>query len=290
MKIMKLLGFEVKVDPSWFVVAALVTWTLAERAFPMLHAGLRPEAYYTMALVAMLLFFVSSCFTNWHMPLLHVGTALRLAASPLFIFGGVAELGKEPDSPNAEFWIAIAGPIMSFSLAGVLTLWSAALNGAAGAVIGYLASINLILALFNLLPAFPLDGGRVLRAFLWWRGRDVLDATLKASRAGEVLAYALIALGLLSLFSGAVVSGLWQVLLGGFIFVAARGAYQSVAFKEGLRGETVASLMSTDLATVEPEATLAELVNQVMLRHRVSFVPIVERRHGVRLYRQRDPC
>lgn len=276
MKIMTLLGFEVKIDASWLVIAALVTFSLAERVFPMLHAGLRPDAYYTMALVAMLLFFASLVLHELGHAVVARRHGLEIGGITLFIFGGIAELGKEPDTPRAEFWIAIAGPIMSFALAGLLSLWSAALDGAAGAVIGYLATINLILALFNLLPAFPLDGGRILRAFLWWRSGNVLDATLKASRAGEVLAYALIALGLLSLFSGMVVSGLWQVLIGGFIFAAARGTYQSVLFKEGLRGETVASLMSTDLATVEPDATLAELVNQVMLRHRVSFVPIVE--------------
>jgi len=135
-----------------------------------------------------------------------------------------------------------------------------------------------MLALFNLLPAFPLDGGRVLRAYLWGRNADFMQATKTATAMGIAFAYLIIGMGLLGVFMGALVPGLWQVFIGIFLLAAARGTYQQEVIRAALGDKTVAAMMSQDPATTGPTATLSDVVNQVMLRHKVSFIPVVEAR------------
>jgi CBS domain-containing protein len=136
--------------------------------------------------------------------------------------------------------------------------------------------INLVLAVFNMVPAFPLDGGRVLRAYLWHRTGDVLAATRTATRSGTFFAYFIMAIGVTTLFQGAIVAGLWQVMIGGFVLMAARAAYTNQLTKTLFEGHTVALLMTRDPITAQPEMTLAAFVNHIMLRHNVSFVPVTE--------------
>jgi CBS domain-containing protein len=143
-------------------------------------------------------------------------------------------------------------------------------------LVGYLATINLILGGFNLIPAFPLDGGRVLRAVLWQRSGDVLSATRVASRAGSLLALGLMGLGLFSVLSGGGLGGVWMGLIGLFVLNASRGAYQQMAMRQGLRGRRVAELMTREAHVVHPAASLRDLAERVMLSRGVSFVPVVE--------------
>jgi Zn-dependent protease/CBS domain-containing protein len=207
--------------------------------------------------------------------------AVPIKSITLFLFGGIAELEAEPKSGLTEFWIAIAGPLMSLTLAfGFWVLAGAAtaigVAPAATSVLNYLALVNLVLAVFNLVPAFPLDGGRVLRAYLWHRSGDVLAATRTAAWSGSVFAYFLMALGVMALFQGAIVAGLWQVMIGGFVLIAARAAYTSQLTKSVFDGHTVADLMTYDPITTQPDMTLAAFVSQIMLHHNVSFIPVTE--------------
>ena len=274
-------GFDIRVDPSWLLIAALITWSLCQHTFPQAIPGLSQGAYVMMAVLAMLLFFASLVGHE----LAHAVTARRYGVETrgitLFLFGGVAELSKEPTRAIHEFWIALAGPAMSFLLAFVF--WTVSgiamlLFGAGPAieVLGYLALINFVLAVFNLLPAFPLDGGRILRAWLWHRGGDMLAATEKAAQAGSTLAYGLILLGVLALFQGAMVGGFWQILLGFFVLAAARGSVEAQRIKSLLGTHTIRDLMTTTPETTDARTTLATLVNRIMLAKRISFVPVVE--------------
>ncbi|WP_433989401.1 Putative zinc metalloprotease Rip3 (plasmid) [Pseudoseohaeicola sp. NH-UV-7] len=280
-KILSLFGFEVKIDPSWFLIAALITWSLATGVFPTSLPGASENMYFLMALIAMLLFFASLVLHELAHALVARSFGIKITGITLFVFGGVAELAEEPPTPRSEFFTALAGPVMSIALSLGFWLMGTALSelgfaGPATAVLEYLALINLVLALFNLLPAFPLDGGRLLRALLWHRSGNLLDATRIASRSGEILAYALMGLGFLSVFSGALIGGIWQIVIGLFILAAAKSSYQKQMMTKIMSGQKVSDLMTRNVFKVTPDSTLANLVDNIMLAHRVSFVPVVE--------------
>lgn len=277
-KLFDLLGFEIKIDASWLLIAALIVWSLASGYLPQVLPGLEQGVYLSLAVAAMLGLFASLILHELAHSLVARRYGLGIGGITLFLFGGVAELADEPESAGSEFWIAVAGPAMSFALAGAFGLlaFATGAEGIFGTLLAYLASINLILAVFNLLPAFPLDGGRVLRAWLWQRSGDMLDATRKASGAGTVLAAALMGYGVFSALAGGGIGGLWLVLIGFFVLSASRGTYQNLLMRDSLRGRRVAELMTPDPWTASPDMALTDLADRVMLAHAVSFAPVVE--------------
>lgn len=279
-KILTLQGFDIKVDPSWILIATLITWSLATQYFPQVIPEAKDPFYLVLAVLAMLGFFASLILHELAHSVVARKYDVDIKGITLFVFGGVAELKSEPKTPGSEFLIALAGPVMSLLLS--LGFWFSSiiltqLNFTAlASVVGYLALINLILALFNLLPAFPLDGGRVFRAYLWGRSQNFLAATQTATKVGSVFAYVLIGVGLLNVFAGAAISGLWEVFIGLFLLTAARANYQHELTKAAFRNKVVASMMTEKPVITSPEHTLSHVINQLMLRHRVSFVPVVE--------------
>jgi Zn-dependent protease/CBS domain-containing protein len=283
-RIFDVFGFQIKVDPSWLVIAALIVWNLSTGYFPQTAPGLGQMDYIALSVVAMLGLFACLILHELAHSLVARRFGLHVGGITLFLFGGVAELEAEPASAGSEFWIAVAGPVMSFGLAG-LTFLAAQAAAASGvsmplhAGLSYLALINTVLAVFNLLPAFPLDGGRVLRAFLWYRFNDVIKATRVATGIASGFAYLLIGFGLLSLFSGGQIGGLWQILIGFFLLAASRNTYQQLLVRSALKGKTVTALMTTAPRTVEPDATVSDLVDTIMLPHAISFVPVTEGDH-----------
>ncbi|PTN31547.1 site-2 protease family protein [Desulfonatronum sp. SC1] len=283
-KLFEAFGFEFKVDPSWIVIAVLVTWSLAVGFFPHVLEGLEPLDYWKLALVGAFGLFFSVLFHEfWHSWVARkFGVEVR--GITLFIFGGVAEMSQEPKTPQSEFWIAIAGPLASLFLAlsfylvydsGIRFGMGEALNS----VFMYLALVNLILAIFNLIPAFPMDGGRILRAALWKFKKDQLWATRIATNFGMTFGLVLIGLGLLNVLTGNLVGGLWYSLIGFFIRFAARNSYRHMAVKQALAGERVRTLMKPPL-TVTGSITLQELVEDYVYRHHHKFYPVRDQ-HGV---------
>lgn len=280
-RLMSLLGFEIRIDPSWFLIAALITWTLATGYFPFIIPDAALATYIVMALVAMVLFFGSLILHELAHALMARRFGMKIKGITLFLFGGVAELAAEPDTAHAELWTALAGPAMSLLLATVF--WIAGVTAMAldlpetlVVIVAYLALLNLVLALFNLVPAFPLDGGRVLRALLWKYRGNLLEATRIASLSGTVFGWMLIGAGFLSLFGGVQIGGLWQVVIGLFVLVAARNAYQQQLMTSTMAGQTVGYLMSTHVVTTTPDQTLSDFVNDTVLAQRVSFSPVIE--------------
>jgi len=273
-------GFEIKLDPSWFLIAGLITWTLATQYFPTTMPDQTGAAYLLLAIIAMLGFFSSLLLHELAHSVVARRFGVRINAITLFLFGGVAELENEPPSAMSELWIAAAGPAMSVVLGIIFWalggLWqSIASSDGLGTVLVYLATVNLVIAAFNLVPAFPMDGGRILRAYLWHRHGDVLKATRTATRSGMFFGYFLMALGLMAVFQGAVAAGFWYVLIGFFVLGAARSAYQNQLMQSKFAGKTASDVMIRNPVVVSPELTLSEFVNQVMLKHRISFAPVV---------------
>ena len=280
-KLVTIRGFDIKFDPSWIIIAVLITWTLSVQYFPTALPGHSPAVYLAMAVAAMIGLFASLLLHEMAHSIVAQRLGVAIKSITLFLFGGVAELEGEPQTAEDELKIAMAGPAASFAIAlamrmvGDLAI-ALPLDDTVVKVVLYLSTVNLLLGLFNLLPAFPLDGGRVLRALLWKRSGDILQATETAAKSGGVLAYVLIGIGLLAIFNGYVVSGLWQIFLGSFLLVAARSSYEQQLQKTVLSGRTVADAMTPNPVTVAPDMTLAHVVNQIMLRDRVSFLPVVE--------------
>ncbi len=273
-------GFEIKLDPSWFLIAGLITWTLSTQYFPVTLPGLTGTTYLVLAIVAMLGFFGSLLLHELSHSVVARSYGVQIKGITLFIFGGVAELETEVPTAKAELWVALAGPAMSLCLSFGFWISSLVIQTvfditALAVVLSYLATVNLIIAVFNMVPAFPLDGGRVLRAYLWSRHGDVLKATKTAARSGTIFGYTLIILGIMVLFQSAATAGLWYVLIGFFVLAAARSAYQNQLMHSTFDGKTVSAVMVRDPIVVAPELTLSLFVNQVVLKHGVSFAPVV---------------
>lgn len=280
-KIFSISGFDIKIDPSWLIIFALISWSLSQHYFPTALPGETGAVYVSMAITATILFFASLLLHELAHSVVARRYGLPIGGITLFLFGGVAEMESEPRSPEVEFLVAIAGPIMSMALSVsfLFLSWIAAFVGEmtiVASIFSYLATINLVLAIFNLVPAFPLDGGRIFRAYMWHRTGNLLSATETAAKSGIFFAYVLMGFGIMSLFQGAIIAAMWQIMIGGFLLVAARSSYQSQLAKVVFDKRTVRDLMNTPPITVEPDVNLTDFVNQVVLRNGLSFVPVVE--------------
>lgn len=281
-ELFRLFGIPLRIDLSWFIVALLVTWSLAESFFPSVAVGLSTGTYWVMGAFGALGLFASVVLHELAHALVARSYGMSIRGITLFIFGGVAELETEPPSAKAEFMVAIAGPIASV-LISVLCFFlirgPSASPGAsvAVAVLTYLAFINRMLVYFNMIPAFPLDGGRVLRSALWqWKG-DLAWATSITSRIGSGFGVALMVLGGLLIFldrSG--VSGMWYILIGMFLRNAARMSYRQVLMRGALEGEPVRRFMRPELIAVPRSISVAELVERYFNRYPVRFLPVVD--------------
>ncbi|MEX1109886.1 MAG: site-2 protease family protein [Dongiaceae bacterium] len=278
MDLFEIFGFQVRVDITWLFLAALITWSLATGYFPQIEPGLAARTYWWMGIAGMIGLFLSIVFHELSHSLVARRFGLPIRGITLFLFGGVAEMEQEPVSPKAEFLMAIAGPISSFLLAGTFYLLAAAAGDALPHpvvdVLGYLALLNFILAAFNLLPAFPLDGGRMLRAVLWHRKGSSRDATRIAARIGSHFGVALIVLGILNAIGGNLVGGFWLGLIGLFLRSSALAHMQESALRHSLEGERVERYMTAPPVTVPPTLTLRELVDRYIYRERHEAYPV----------------
>lgn len=273
-------GFAVSIDASWFLLAILIVWSLATGVFPVYLSGLSASVYWAMAVAGAIGLFLSIVVHEFFHSAVARRYGLPMKGITLFIFGGVAEMTEEPPSANVEFRMAIAGPIASFLIAGVCWALAFALRRVAPApvtiVLAYLALINLALAIFNLIPAFPLDGGRVLRALLWARWKNLRRATRVAARIGSGFGVLLIIAGVASVLVGDVVQGIWWFLIGLFVRSAASSSYQQVLIRRALEGEPVRRFMTTNPVSVSPSTTLRDLVEQYIYRFHFKFFPVTE--------------
>lgn len=277
----RLFGFEVKIDASWILLALLIVWTLAAGLFPYTYPGMAEATYWWMAAAGAAGIFLSIVFHELSHSLVARRFGTRIKGITLFIFGGVAEMEDEPPDPKAEFLMAGAGPVSSFLLAlilfGLSRLGEAARwpESAVG-VLAYLSYLNFILAIFNIVPAFPLDGGRMLRAVLWQWKRRLTDATRIASTIGRGFAWLLMIVGVIAFFRDNFIGGMWWFLIGLFLRSAAVNAYRQVVVRELLQGEPISRMMTTAPVTVTPEVPLQQLVDDYIYGHHLRMFPVVE--------------
>ncbi|MGH7545372.1 MAG: M50 family metallopeptidase [Gemmatimonadota bacterium] len=279
-ELFRLFGIAIRVDVSWFIIAILITWSLAQ-AFPRFYSGLSPATYWGMAASGALGLFASILLHECSHALAARRFGVPIRGITLFIFGGVAEMEDEPQNPKAEFVVAIAGPIVSI-LIGLLGLFGWAVARSAGwptpieGVLGYLGLINGVLVAFNLVPAFPLDGGRVLRSALWhWKG-SLRWATRIASQIGSGFGFVLIGLGVFWVLRGDFIGGMWWFLIGLFLRNAAQMGYQQVLMRRALEGEVVRHFMKTDPVVISPDIPIARLVEDYVYRHHHKMFPVVD--------------
>jgi Zn-dependent protease len=280
-KLFKLFGFEVGIDMSWIFLAILIAWSLSVGLFPVQFKGLSTRTYWVMGIVGAIGLFFSIVFHEMCHSLVARRYGLPMKGITLFIFGGVAEMGDEPPSPRAEFMMAIVGPVSSIAIGivfyginilGRQNAWSEPING----VVQYLWFINFLLAFFNLIPAFPLDGGRVLRSILWgWKG-NLRWATHISSRIGSGFGILLIILGAFQFLRGNFIGGMWWFLIGMFLRGAAKMSYQQLIIRKALEGEPVRRFMKTDPITVTPSLTVAQLVDDYIYKYHHKMFPVVE--------------
>lgn len=275
----KLFGFEVRIDLSWPILGFLITWSLAKSIFPVYYKGLPEATYWWMGVACAVGLFASIVFHELSHSLVAKRFGLPMRGITLFIFGGVAETDDEPPSAKAEFFMAIAGPVSSILLGLVLYAvftGGAGFSAAVSGVIGYLGVLNFILAGFNLLPAYPLDGGRVLRSILWRRKKNLRWATRIASRIGSGFGIALIFIGAFTVLSGNIIGGIWQVMIGFFLRGAAQSSYQQLLMRNALEGETVEHVMKKDPVTAPPSLSIKDLVEEYIYSYHYKMYPVVQ--------------
>ncbi len=278
----RLFGFSVRADVSWLFIAALVTWSLETGYFPHYYPDLGTRTYWLMGIFGALCLFASIIAHEFSHSLVARKFGQPMKGITLFIFGGVAEMDDEPPSPKAELLMALAGPATSLIIGGIAlgamaAGWTAGLPAVGQGLIRYVGFINAVVAAFNLIPAYPLDGGRVLRAVLWgWKGR-LNWATRISSRVGGIFGLLLIALGVVAIIGGGFIGGMWWILIGFFIRTAAQASYQQLLMRKGLEGETVSSFMQREPITVEPHVHVDELVHDYFYRYHHRMFPVVDK-------------
>ncbi|NCF51923.1 CBS domain-containing protein [Gammaproteobacteria bacterium] len=280
-RLFSLFGFEVKLDFSWLLLALLISWSLGAGMFPEQYPGLSRTTYAWMGIAVAVAVFFSIVFHEFSHSFVARRFGMTIRGITLFIFGGVAEMEQEPPNPRAELLMAIAGPVASFILAYVF-LGIEALGTAQGwpvpvtGVCYTIALINLTVAIFNLVPAFPLDGGRVLRAVLWHLKRDLRAATQVSSQIGRGFGMVLMVVGGIAFLRGNLIGGMWWFLIGIFVRGAATASYQQLIVGEMFRDQPVANFMRRELVTVPPSISIEEWLDDYVYRHHFKMYPVVE--------------
>lgn len=277
----RIFGFDVGIDLSWFLLFMLITWSLAMGLFPFQYPGLAGSTYLMMGVTGALGLFLSIVFHELSHSLVARRFGLTMKGITLFLFGGVAEMPEEPRKPGAEFWMAAAGPASSLVLAAAfLALYRLGQglewNGAWTGIIGYLSVVNVALAIFNMVPAFPLDGGRVLRAAIWKATGDPARATRVAASIGAGFGMFLFAFGAVRIISGNLVGGVWWMLIGLFIRSGARSTVTQMNFSRLLKGEKVGGFMNRRPVSVDPAMPVKRLVEDYLYKHNYRNFPVTD--------------
>lgn len=274
-------GIDILVHWSWVVIFGLLTWSLAEGLFVHDYPNwTRAEAWFAAAITSLVLF-ASILLHELSHSLVARRQGMSVRSITLFIFGGVSAIGEEPRQPGQEFVMAAVGPLTSFALAGLFAVAAVVLHGGIGTAAQYLAFINVLLGAFNLLPGFPLDGGRVLRSIAWARSGSIVRATRIASLSGEGVAFLLMAGGAVAFLLGALIPGVWFFVIGWFLLSQSRASYQQVAARDILKEFTVRSALNRDFHPLRPELSLTAVLSDYVLTYHQRCYPVISGDHLV---------
>jgi Zn-dependent protease/CBS domain-containing protein len=263
----RILGIRIALHPSWLVIAFLVTFSLATASLPRNFPGWEPAVYWLVAAFVALLFFGSVLAHELSHAVVARRYGIKVRDITLFVFGGAATLEGDARTPRQEALIAFAGPLTSLLLGlAFLGIGLLVQQEQAVAIIGWLAFVNLILGVFNLIPGFPMDGGRILRALIWRVRGDQLAATRAAATVGRYVGYGLIGLGAYIAFQVDTFNGIWLALIGWFLSTAAESSIAQASLQRALRGVKVRDVMDAEPASIPPNETVSELVNERLMR------------------------
>jgi Zn-dependent protease/CBS domain-containing protein len=282
----KAFGISLRLHYSWFFIFALITWSLAAVYFPTTYPNWSLSLKIGAGIIASILFFGSVLFHELMHSLVALRQGTQIQSITLFFLGGVSEMSGEPKTAGDEFRMAAAGPFSSLVLGGIFLGISFVLRGMlseaaqfGAAICYYLGLINILLGVFNLIPGFPLDGGRILRSLIWWRSRNMQSATKIASNIGRAIGFIFIFGGVWLAFAGNFFNGIWLVLIGWFLETAASGSYRQVVLQDMLRGHKASEVMSRDCMVVPPDITVERLVNEHILSSGRRCFPVVSGGH-----------
>ncbi|MDB5037694.1 MAG: peptidase [Bacteriovoracaceae bacterium] len=274
-------GFEVKIDASWLVLAFIIIWSLAAGYFPSDYPGFSRSQYWLMGFLGAIGLFISIIIHEFCHSLVARKRGMKIGGITLFIFGGVSELEDQPESPKTEFLMAAAGPLASLLLSLIFYVLYQSFETLSpysftGIIFKYLATINLFLAIFNCLPGFPLDGGRMLRSILWARKKDILSATQTAARIGSMIGFILIVLGIFHLFTLHFVTGFWWIFMGLFLRGIALQSWADVLIRSALRDVPLEKFLDTTSQVLNPNSKLEEVLEERFYHHLTGVFPVVE--------------
>ncbi len=268
LRIGKIFGIDIYIHISWLIIIVLLTWSLAVGWFPVLYRGWSASTYWILGFIAAVLLFVSVLLHELAHSVVARARGLPVKNITLFIFGGVSNIEKEPGSPGVEFQIAVVGPLTSLligALAFLLLFLLGQNSSALAAILWYLGYANILLGIFNLIPGFPLDGGRVLRSIVWKINGNLRRATRIVTVVGEIIAFLFILAGIWLFFVGYVIDGLWLGFIGWFLLSSAQSANSEVMLQSVFRGVTVGEVMNTAPTTVPANISLQKLVYEHFL-------------------------
>ncbi|MEX2159272.1 MAG: site-2 protease family protein [Dehalococcoidia bacterium] len=276
-KIGKIFGIEIGVHWSWAFIFVLITWSFARGILEEFYPQWTDAQRWSVAVIVAAIFFVSILLHELSHSIVAKARGMEVKGITLFVFGGVSNLGREAQSAGEEFQIAIVGPLTSLAIGAFFAvLWAALRIPApeAAGIAGYLAFINAVIAAFNMLPGFPLDGGRVFRSIVWARNRNLLRATRTASRVGEGVAYLLMAAGAVQFYFNPI-GGVWMFLIGMFLRGASASSYEQLVLETALRDVTAGEVARNDFTPVAPDMTVDVLVSELMLAGRGRAYPVL---------------
>jgi Zn-dependent protease len=277
-RIARIAGIDIRLHYSWFLIAGLITVSLAGQLY-LVNAGWGPGLIWSVAIVTALAFFAALLAHELSHAAVARARGIPVPSITLFALGGLAHMGRDAADPRTEFWMGLAGPAASLVI-GLAALglarglgWEldATPSNAGMVMLVWFGGVNILLALFNMVPGFPLDGGRVLRAIIWWATNDRVRATRIAGALGQVVAVGLIIIGLLTFFRGAGFGGLWLAFIGMFLFQAARSSTAEVEIAEALKGVRVGDVMARDCALIERGRPVQDVANELLRTGRRCF-------------------
>src|SRR6266852_1620933 len=272
-------GIDIYINYSWLIIFVFLIWSLATGWFAVLYPGWSPALYWITSTIAALLLFVSVLLHELAHSVVARARGLSVKNITLFIFGGVSNIEQEPKSPGLEFQVAVVGPLVSILLGGLAFLLLLPLRGSntpVAATLGYLAITNVVLGIFNLVPGFPLDGGRVLRSIVWRISGSLRTATRAATLTGQVIAYLFILVGIWLFFGGNVFNGIWIGFIGWFLLSSAQSANSQVMLQSMFQGVKVAEVMIPDPVTVPANISLQKLVDDYFLPRGLRSALVVQ--------------
>ncbi len=277
-KLFKIFGIEIRLDYSWFIIFALLIYYFGFSYFPAILPGLNTGFTAIITLVTVLLFFFSILFHEVSHSIVAKKMGIPVSRISLFIFGGMSEIEKEPDKPTTELLMSIAGPIFSLFLGVIFVIiWYLTRKIAAISLpAGYLAFVNLALGIFNLLPGYPLDGGRVLRSIIWKTTKNLKRATFIASTIGRVVGFIMIAVGIYFIFTNNFINGIWLAFIGWFVQSSAYLSYRQLIFDTSIKGFKVKDIMNENMVIVKNDITIRDLVNNYFMKYKYGIFPVVE--------------